>query len=102
MRYTNYEKRIAEVNLCDGKDFADAMSSFLNGLGSDKQKKFIETMGRDHFCLKQSFTRLCVEWLRHLSRYRKDQYSVQNEASVLLAKEIFEKIEPDKFIMPFI
>ena len=38
MKTVDYSKSLYEVCLNDGKDFANAMSSFLNGLGMDKKK----------------------------------------------------------------
>jgi hypothetical protein len=100
MKTVDYSKSLYEVCLNDGEDFANAMSSFLNGLGMDKQKKFIEVMGRDHCALQQRFTSVCVDWIKHLAQ--KKFYLSQMDNSVEFAKEVMEKIHPDKMLMPLI
>ena len=100
MKTVDYSKSLYEVCLNDGKDFANAMSSFLNGLGMDKKKEFIETMGREHCALQQQFTGICCMWIKHLSE--KKFYSPQMENSIEFAKEVVNKIHPDKMQMPLI
>lgn len=100
MKTIDYTKGLYEVNLHSGKDTADAISNFLNGLGRDKQKEFIDTMGRDHGCLQQKFTSLCCDWIKHLAV--KTYYSPQMEDSIEFAKEVIQKVHPDKMRMPLI
>jgi predicted metal-dependent hydrolase len=54
-------------------------------------KDAIATMAHDHRTLQQTFTMLCLAWLRHLASLTDRDYDLRNEASVLLAKEIVER-----------
>lgn len=83
----------------DGKQAAQEMSDFVNCFTYD-HKGFIETMGNDHRTLQQSFTELCLFWFQYLATVK--NYDARNEASVLLAKEIMEKVENARGRMPCI
>ena len=60
----------------------------------------VELIARQHRTLQQSFTRLCVAWLRHLSKLNENQYDARNEASVKLAKKMLADVKDDG--LPFI
>lgn len=73
----------------DGKSAAKMMSDFVNAAATGDRKEFVEVMGKEHRTLQQNFTRLCVQWFKHLSD--QERYDLRNEASVRLAKEIMQK-----------
>lgn len=52
------------------------------------EKKVVQFMSREHRTLQQSFTRLCVEWLKYLSEVGPSLYDDRNEASVRLAHDL--------------
>lgn len=70
------------------------LSSMLNSFNTDKVDMFVQGMAREHRTLQQSFTGLCVAWMKELARMEEcNCYDGRNEASVKLAKEIFAKVE---------
>lgn len=56
------------------------------------QDAFNQAMSREHRTLQQSFTRLCLEWIKHCAseEYR---YDLRNQGSHEIAKEIVEKMD---------
>lgn len=73
------------------------ISNLLNTMSFD-EKKFCEMFGKEHRTLQQNFTRLCLVWIKHLSTV--EHYDDRNEASVLISKEIVEKVQDLR--VPFI
>jgi len=82
----------------NGEYIAREVSTFLNNMGSRRsetgEKLFIKRMAHEHRTIQQKFTSLTVDWIKHLSEQQ--HWDDRNEASVLLAKDIFSKINPDK------
>lgn len=75
------------------KQAVDTMTQFVNPMSnSEAINKFIELMSRDHRTLQQSFTKLCVHWLHHLSKLEEGDYDLRNEASVKLAKKLMSSV----------
>ena len=72
----------------EGQEVARAVSKLLNNYNSTERKVFIDEMSRDHRSLQQSFTRLCVDWLRNLAEREEGRFDLRNEASVKLAREV--------------
>ena len=73
------------------------MSNYVNSFLCDYDK-FAEEMGDIHPTLQQSFTKLCVIWLRHLATT--DYYDLRNQASVDFAKSIKKQL--DRVVLPTI
>lgn len=75
---------------------ADAVNKF-----SFDQKEFNKIMSNQHRTLQQSFTRLCVDWLRHCGseEYR---YDGRNEASHQMGKAVTEFLKTYQGGLPFI
>lgn len=65
-------------------------------------ERFVETMGREHRTLQQSFTGLCLAWFTHLAGLKTGEYDLRNEASVELAKEILKKVEAANYKLPMV
>ena len=78
---------------------ASIVSDCINSYSFD-YKKFAEVMGTEHRTLLQSFTRLCVRWLEHLSNQQ--NFDDRNEASVRLARTIFCSIPKDYLYLPLV
>jgi ABC-type uncharacterized transport system ATPase subunit len=70
------------------KVIADEITNYVNTFS--RRDEFNEAMSREHRTLQQSFTRLCLKWIEHVSKeeYRTD---ARNEQS----KEICQKIVTD-------
>jgi len=86
----------------DSKEAAKAMSDFVNNMTCDKDT-FIETMGREHRTLQQSFTSLCFAWIRHCSKNFEDKnFDLRNEWSCKVSNEILKKIEDVEYDCPFV
>lgn len=78
---------------------ASIVADCINSYSFD-YKKFAEAMGTEHRTLQQSFTRLCVRWLEHLSNQQ--NFDGRNEASVRLARTIFCSIPEDYLYLPLV
>ena len=78
----------------------DAISDAVNNFGFN-QKEFNAMMSREHRTLQQSFTRMCVEWLKHCgsSDYR---YDGRNEASHQMGKAVNEFLDNYQGGLPLI
>lgn len=81
MRDYETEKKLAE-------DIARAINNF--GFG---YKEFCEAMTREHRTLQQSFTRLCIYWLKTCAELEEYQFDGRNEASVMLGKIVMDALE---------
>ena len=68
------------------RDVARALNTF--GFG---YKDFCEAMSREHRTLQQSFTRLCLEWLRTCANM--EYYDGRNEASVEVGKIVVDALD---------
>lgn len=73
------------------KELATNIANALNAFGF-KGKDFCEAMGREHRTLQQSFTRLCIDWLRYCGDLEEWQYDGRNEASVIVGKIVSEAL----------
>lgn len=87
-----------KTDIYNGEYVARTVSTFLNNMGSRRSETgeplFIKTMAQDHRSIQQKFTNLTFSWIKHLSEQQ--HWDLRNEASVLLAKEVFRRIDPDK------
>lgn len=81
MRDYTEEKKLAE-------DIARAINSF--GFGYEE---FCKAMTSEHRTLQQSFTRLCIYWLKTCAELEEYQYDGRNEASVMLGKIVMDALE---------
>lgn len=77
----------------------DILFNHINNF-SFNVEEMVNWINRQHRTLQQSFTRLCVAWLKHLASLNENQYDARNEASVKLAKKIMKNVEDDN--LPFI
>ena len=73
------EKKLAE-------DIARAINNF--GFGYEE---FCKAMTSEHRTLQQSFTRLCIYWLKTCAEL--EYYDGRNEASVMLGKIVMDALE---------
>jgi len=83
-----------------GDELASVVENSLNTYNfTEDIEKFVERMSCSHRTLQQTFTRLCIKWLTHLSEVG-NNYDLRNEASVDFTKSI--KKELNKAALPFI
>ena len=80
-------------------ELAEAASFSLNSFLFD-QNAFVNTMSRQHRTIQQRFTKLCVAWLKRLAATSDGHYDERNEASVLFARSIKDKLDDSSF--PFV
>lgn len=76
-----------------GRELAREVSNMLNSFNDDNMEAFVDEMNREHRTLQQNFMKLLVFWIRLQAEKTEHQYDARNEASVLLAKQIVEKLE---------
>lgn len=71
------------------------VSSITNELNSFSfsEKKFCEEMTLEHRTLQQSFTRLCIAWLRYCAALEDWQVDGRNEASVRVGKIVSDALD---------
>ena len=81
-------------------DAAEVISRFCNGMSAHERAAFIGIMARDHRTLQQGFTKVCVDWLLHLSQV--EHYDGRNEASVKLAKRLVGDLDKYDLHLPLI
>jgi hypothetical protein len=76
------------------KEVVESVTDYLNSY-SNKTQSFCEEMSREHRTLQQSFTRLCLEWVEHVSS---ENYSTdgRNEDSKKIAIELLEGFKEQK------
>lgn len=67
------------------RQIIDSMNCF-----SFEDKEFCDLMSREHRTLQQSFTRLCLAWIKHCSEYQDFQIDGRNELAVDACKRIAE------------
>ena len=78
---------------------AEKLSSLLNDITFDAQG-VAEAMCREHRTLQQTFTNLCLAWLKQCAS-NDYPYDGRNEASHIVAKQIMDAC-PDIQSLPFI
>lgn len=69
-------------------DDVKAVSDMVNNMGFS-ESKFCDAFQYEHRTLQQSFTRLCIEWLKTCAS-EDYQYDPRNEASHVVAKKLIE------------
>ena len=72
------------------KFLAEAITTELNSF-SFNHRDFCEAMGREHRTLQQSFTRMCIHWLRYCSEL--EHYDGRNEMSVRVGKIVAKALD---------
>lgn len=70
------------------KDIVNEITNYLNTYIS-KESEFCAAMSVEHRTLQQNFTRLCLQWLEHISSpdYKTD---ARNEQSQKIASELLQ------------
>lgn len=85
--------------MANTKNNVEMVSDMLNVLGFNSED-FCKEFSKEHRTLQQSFTRLCVEWLRTCAS-DDYHYDGRNEASHEIAKMLLEGKDND-IHLPFI
>lgn len=83
----------------DAKELAKETSSAINSF-SFKPKDFCEQMGREHRTLQQSFTKLCLEWIKYCADM--EHFDGRNELSVMACRKLKKVIEEENIVLPMI
>lgn len=79
----------------------NAMDKYVNDF-SCTPEEFAEAFGRNHRTLQQTFTGVCLAWLKFLAERKKDgYYDLRNQASVELAAKIVKQFG-DEMYLPLI
>ena len=75
----------------DEKSLVSTVASAINSF-SFSEKKFVDAMNKEHRTLQQSFTRLCIAWLKNCGS---DEYLYdgRNEASHEIGKAVSAAVE---------
>lgn len=76
------------------------MADFLNTFNDSKLEQFVKEMAKEHRTLQQSFTKLCMMWIKALAGT--NDYDGRNEDSVLLARKIIECLSESDMHLPMI
>ena len=74
----------------NARELATQVAYVINNF-SFRYKDFCDEMGREHRTLQQSFTRLCIEWLRYCSEL--EHYDARNEMSVRVGKIVAKALD---------
>ena len=74
----------------NAKELATQVAYVMNSF-SFGYKDFCEEMGREHRTLQQSFTRLCIYWLRYCAEMK--NYDGRNEMSVRVGKIVAKALD---------
>lgn len=84
--------------MTDYREMASRWTDDINSL-TFNNATFCEEMTREHRTLQQSFTRLCLDWLRTCAS-DDYQYDARNEASHITARDLLAGKENQ--FLPFI
>lgn len=84
------------------KEAVKEMSEFVNNM-SCPIDEFIEGMANEHRTLQQTFTNLCLAWIRKCAEnHSKGNFDGRNLASCEVSRQIVETVEDAKYDCPFI
>jgi hypothetical protein len=74
----------------DSKQVVSNITDYVNTFG-DVHAEFIKNMEMEHRTLQQSFTRLCLKWIEHVSspEYRTDARNQQSQDTCRLMMDLF-------------
>lgn len=72
------------------KELARVTTDAINNF-SFSSKEFCKQMDMEHRTLQQSFTRLCIAWLRHCAEL--EHYDGRNEASVRVGRIVAQALD---------
>ena len=83
--------------MCKEQETAKIMSNAVNG--SFNCKEFARYMNHEHPTLQQSFTNVCLEWLRFLANAEENKAWIdgRNECAVKAAKRLKPMLYDEKY-----
>ena len=98
-----------ESDTADAEFVVKVLTDYLNNFGSHEEE-FVEGLGRQHRTLQQGATRLFVKWFRKLREDNlrpsgglvRNPVDDRNEASVILARKMFDALDESDFFLPCI
>ena len=80
------------------EDLAKVVAGAINSFGFD-YKAFCKQMQTEHRTLQQTYTNLCLAWIKHLAESDDFCFDGRNEASRRISKEICEKVDVHRLPM---
>ena len=83
----------SRVSFLDGESGLAKLCTRAVNSFSFNYKEFCKAMSLEHRTLQQSFTRLCIEWLRFCADLEDWQIDPRNEASVRVSKIVKKALE---------
>lgn len=87
------DKEIAEFAYSlTPEDLAKVVAGAINSFGFDS-KAFCKQMQNEHKTLQQTYTNLCLAWIKCLAESEDRYFDGRNEASRRIAKEICTKVD---------
>jgi len=88
------DNAILRVKQDQVENAVEVMINLVNVMSNDKSVMFAQEMAKQHRTLQQSFTGLCMEWMKELARMDEcNCYDGRNEASVKLGTAIVTQID---------
>lgn len=89
-----------QSNYEEAKQAVQTLTNHINRFSFSSNKEFVEAMTYEHRTLQQSFTRLCVAWLKTCAS---DDYQTdgRNKASHEVAKKLLDGHE-DEIYLPMV
>lgn len=89
---------MASIDVKNPEEMARACSDFVNNYNLDSET-FCQAMANQHRTLQQSFTRLCLAWLKKCAELESANcFDLRNEAGVKLAKRIVDTFKDDMYL----
>jgi len=86
-----------------GQEMARKVADVLNSFSDEPTRGFVEQMGREHRTLQQTFTGLCIAWLKDCkAKFEEGRYDGRNEASCDLAAKLLGNLEDRDLYLPCI
>ena len=95
------EEEMVNPIITDPDEVVRILSDYVN-VGMGGPANFAEALGKEHRTIQQGVTRLFVAWMKKLHESAGGNYDARNEASVMLARAMFENIDPEKLHLPLI
>ena len=84
----------------EATELAEVVSRSINS-SVFEAAEFVEKMGREHRTLQQSFTGLCLEWIKHMAK-QENNCDLRNKASVDVCKTMIASLEYEDRVLPYI
>lgn len=79
------------------------ITDYLNIMGDEERiAALVGSLRREHRTLQQGFTRLCLEWIKHLASLSEHEVDLRNAASREIAIHIIAALPKDYLHLPYV